>query len=78
MAIMQQQAFGTTGLRTSVLGFGAGQIGSPDLPEDKVRGLRGHLLNAAAAVREGPLPSAEVDRWRAAFALHGGSWLPQL
>jgi len=40
---MEQRAFGKTGLRVPVLGFGAGHIGDPALPEEEV----GRLLHGA-------------------------------
>lgn len=40
---MQQRDFGNTGLRVSVLGFGAGQVGAENLTEDQA----GTLLNRA-------------------------------
>jgi aryl-alcohol dehydrogenase-like predicted oxidoreductase len=40
---MEQRDFGTTGLRVPLLGFGAGHIGDPALPEEEV----GRLLHGA-------------------------------
>ena len=40
---MMQREFGTTGLRVSVLGLGAGQVGAEALPEEEA----GRLLNRA-------------------------------
>ena len=41
--LMMQREFGTTGLRVSVLGLGAGQVGAEALPEEEA----GRLLNRA-------------------------------
>ncbi len=45
MSDWKQRAFGSTGLVVSALGFGAGQIGSPDLPEPEVETLLNELLD---------------------------------
>lgn len=37
-----------------------------------------HLRDVVDAVARGPLPSAEVERWAAAFAPHLGQWPPQV
>lgn len=37
-----------------------------------------HLRAVVDAVARGPLPSAEVERWVAAFAPHSGDWPPQV
>jgi aryl-alcohol dehydrogenase-like predicted oxidoreductase len=37
-----------------------------------------HLRDTVEAVALGPLPPAEIQRWRVAFAPHAGRWPPQI
>lgn len=43
---MERRAFGHSGLKVSVLGFGAGHVGSPSLPEDAAARLLHGVLDA--------------------------------
>ncbi len=43
---MEQREFGNTGIKVSVLGFGAGHIGSEHLPEKEVESLLNQVLDA--------------------------------
>jgi aryl-alcohol dehydrogenase-like predicted oxidoreductase len=43
---MQQRLFGNTGLSVSILGFGAGQIGSSEMAEDDVAALLNAVLDS--------------------------------
>jgi aryl-alcohol dehydrogenase-like predicted oxidoreductase len=43
---MEQRAFGNTGIKVSVLGFGAGHIGSENLPEKEVESLLNMVLDS--------------------------------
>lgn len=44
-AQVHRRSFGNTGLRVSALGFGAGQIGGPELSEDEVGSLLNQVLD---------------------------------
>jgi aryl-alcohol dehydrogenase-like predicted oxidoreductase len=43
---MEQRAFGNTGIKVSVLGFGAGHIGSENFPEKEVESLLNIVLDS--------------------------------
>ena len=43
---MEQRIFGNTGLKVSVLGFGAGHIGSENLPEQEAESLLHQVLDS--------------------------------
>lgn len=45
MSNWRERPFGATGLKVSALGFGGGQIGSPEMPEAQVGALLNNLLD---------------------------------
>ena len=75
---MTQRPFGSTGLRVSALGFDAGHIGNPAMPERDVAALLNATLDAGmhavAAMHKGALAPDHASTLRDAFARHGGNW----
>lgn len=47
---MEQRGFGDTGLRVSAIGLGAGQIGEPDVPEERAAAVLGAALDAGVTL----------------------------
>ncbi len=47
---MQLRPFGSTGLTVSAVGFGAGHIGDPDLPDAAVQRLLGEVLDSGVTL----------------------------
>lgn len=67
---MERRPFGGSGLQVSVLGFGAGHVGSPDMPEEEAARLLHGVLDAGVNLLD-TAPSYGLSEERIGRHLHG-------
>jgi aryl-alcohol dehydrogenase-like predicted oxidoreductase len=67
---MERRPFGGSGLQVSVLGFGAGHVGSPDLSEEAAARLLNDVLDAGINLLD-TAPSYGLSEERIGRHLHG-------